>query len=135
MFLWREQWPVVQVWSTRLKQHNLTFTARLLLRAVRDFLHFVHPTLGSCHGQAVFPNLTFRNLPSTPPASGHVLIKPGLPSSSPFSPPSPHTLSCLFFPPDESTAAPNDNRSERHQGLEKQILIETKTYRPAESLL
>ena len=59
MFLWRQQWPVVQVSSTRLKQHDLACTARLLLKAVRDFRHFVHPTLGSCHGQAVFPNLTF----------------------------------------------------------------------------
>lgn len=44
------------------------------------------------------------------------LGRPGAPSSLPFSPPSPHTLSCLLFPPAELRAAPNDNRSERHQG-------------------
>lgn len=115
---WRRARPVSP------KQHALTLTARLSTGLAATFSPSpTHPRLMPHPGCPCPLTLPLEVLPNTLLISGQGPSSPGLPSSSPLSPPSRHTPSCPLFPPWEPRAASNDNRSERHRGLEKQILI------------
>lgn len=134
---WGLQWPWFsqpgppQVWSIRL-EHTTWRSRPGLSQACQVVSPNRPPARGSCHVQALFPNLKSAQHPHwSVVMSLSALDSPALPSS--LCPQ--HTLSCLLSPPCGARAAPNDNRSDRHQGSEKHILISTKTYGPAESLL
>ena len=116
-----------------LGQYNWTFTARLLPSPVKEFLHIVPLPLILATVRLCFLILPFEVCPvyhwpvvMSQSSLGSLALHP---SRHP-----PHTPSaaCSSL---QLSLEQLQMVSERHQGFAKQIFTETKTYRPAKSLL